>query len=187
VALDALVGRPLPVLEGLESTVLDTGLARLVHLRPEYFVARPEDVVYMGASGAKYAAIVPLRARDRVVGLLWLSSAEVLHEDDVRFLSEVAGRIGLLVEYIRMATGDVAPEPRPLAAGPAALLTERERDVLGLLALGMTSREIAERLVLSVRTIEWHRSRIQAKLGVSGRAALTRAANDAGLVPSDVP
>jgi DNA-binding CsgD family transcriptional regulator len=185
--LEAFVGCPFPILEGVESTVLDTGRARLLRLRPEDFVSRPQDIAYMEASGVKYAAIVALRARDRVTGLLWLSSCDVLDEDDLRFLDEVAGRIGLLVEYMRLSTGDVAPEGRPPLAGPAAMLTERERDVLGLLALGMTSREVAERLVLSVRTVEWHRGRMQTKLGVSGRSGLTRVAREAGLVPQDVP
>src|SRR5205809_597747 len=52
-------------------------------------------------------------------------------------------------------------------------LTEREREVLRLLALGYTNREVAERLVLSVRTIESHRENIQRKLGVRSRAELT--------------
>jgi two-component system, NarL family, response regulator NreC len=61
-------------------------------------------------------------------------------------------------------------------------LTARERDVVGLVALGHTSREIAERLVLSVRTVETHRSRIHARLGVSTRAELVRWALDRGLL-----
>jgi DNA-binding CsgD family transcriptional regulator len=60
-------------------------------------------------------------------------------------------------------------------------LTERERDVLGLLALGHTNREVAETLFLSVRTVESHRARIQQKLGISGRAELVRYAMEHGL------
>ena len=61
-------------------------------------------------------------------------------------------------------------------------LTARERDVLRLVALGHTSREIADRLVLSVRTVEAHRARIQARLAVSSRAELVRWALDNGLL-----
>ena len=53
-------------------------------------------------------------------------------------------------------------------------LTPRERDVVGLVALGHTNREIAERLVLSVRTVETHRARIQRRLGCHSRAQLVR-------------
>jgi two-component system response regulator NreC len=60
-------------------------------------------------------------------------------------------------------------------------LTPREREVLRLLALGHTNREVAERLVLSVRTVESHRENIQRKLGVRSRAELTNAALELGL------
>jgi len=53
-------------------------------------------------------------------------------------------------------------------------LTARERDVVRLAALGHTNREIADRLVLSVRTVETHRARIQHRLGVGTRAELVR-------------
>jgi two-component system response regulator NreC len=61
-------------------------------------------------------------------------------------------------------------------------LTVRERDIVRLLALGHTNREIADRLVLSVRTIETHRARIQRRLGVGSRAELVRWALERGLL-----
>ena len=61
-------------------------------------------------------------------------------------------------------------------------LSRREREVLALLALGHTNREIAEQVHLSVRTVEWHRARIQAKLHVTGRAALAQVARAHGLL-----
>ena len=51
-------------------------------------------------------------------------------------------------------------------------LTRREKEVLGLLALGYTNRQAAEHLYLSVRTVESHRARIQQKLDTSSRAEL---------------
>ena len=63
-------------------------------------------------------------------------------------------------------------------------LTGRERDVVRLLALGHTNHEIAERLVLSVRTVETHRSRIQHRLGLGSRAELVRWALERGLLES---
>lgn len=63
-----------------------------------------------------------------------------------------------------------------------AVLSPRETEVLKLMALGHTNREIAEQLSLSVRTVETHRAHIQQKLGLSSRPELTRYALANGLV-----
>ena len=68
-----------------------------------------------------------------------------------------------------------APTARATAA-PFAGLSPRELEVLGLVADGLTNEEIAERLVLSVRTVERHLSTIYAKLRLSGKAARAAAA-----------
>lgn len=65
---------------------------------------------------------------------------------------------------------------------PPGGLTEREAEVLRLIALGHTSGEIASSLSLSVRTIESHRKHIQQKLGLSSRPELVRYALDQRLV-----
>jgi two-component system response regulator NreC len=75
----------------------------------------------------------------------------------------------------------VAAEPPPLH-GPPDDLTERELEVLRLIALGHTNTEIAVQLYLSVRTVESHRAHIQQKLRRSTRAELVRYALDRGLV-----
>jgi two-component system response regulator NreC len=64
-------------------------------------------------------------------------------------------------------------------------LTEREREVLQLIAEGHTLRAIADMLVLSPKTVEGHNSRIMAKVGARNRADLVRYAVGAGLVRSD--
>lgn len=77
-----------------------------------------------------------------------------------------------------------------LAAQPAAeepALTEREIDVLRLIALGHTNSEIAGQLFLSVRTVESHRAHIQEKLELSSRAELVRYAIDHGLLDVSAP
>jgi two-component system response regulator NreC len=71
---------------------------------------------------------------------------------------------------------------RMLGGGGAAPLTQREQEVLRLLALGHTNAEAAAKLHLSVRTVETHRSNIQAKLGSTGRAELVRQALERGLI-----
>jgi two-component system response regulator NreC len=61
-------------------------------------------------------------------------------------------------------------------------LTGREREVLQLLALGYTNKEIAEQLHISVRTVESHRTRVMQKLSFGSRADLVRHALDTGLL-----
>jgi two-component system, NarL family, response regulator NreC len=95
-----------------------------------------------------------------------------------------------LVDAIRVAlAGETYINPQlgaRLAAepeeDPADELTPREREILGLLALGYMNPEIAERLVISVRTVETHRSNIQRKLGTGNRAELIAYAVENGLV-----
>jgi two-component system response regulator NreC len=65
--------------------------------------------------------------------------------------------------------------------GPAQL-TERETEVLRLLALGHTNAEIAKLLFLSVRTVETHRANLQRKLAISGRPELVRYALNRGII-----
>jgi two-component system response regulator NreC len=61
-------------------------------------------------------------------------------------------------------------------------LSEREREVLHLLALGHTNQEIAKQLFISVRTAETHRAHIMQKLRLTSRAELVRYALDQGLL-----
>jgi two-component system response regulator NreC len=74
----------------------------------------------------------------------------------------------------------LAAEP-PQPDGPPDDLTEREVEVLRLIALGHTNTEIGEQLYLSVRTVESHRAHIQQKLLRSSRAELVRYAIEHGL------
>ena len=95
----------------------------------------------------------------------------------------------LLEAVRRAAAGDTYLNPRlgaRLAAepppGPPDGLSDREVEVLTMIALGHTNTEIAEQLYLSVRTVETHRAHIQQKLRVSTRAELVGYAISRGLV-----
>jgi two-component system response regulator NreC len=66
-------------------------------------------------------------------------------------------------------------------------LSEREGEVLRLLALGHTNQEIAKQLFISVRTAETHRAHIMQKLRLSNRAELVRYALDRGLLENPPP
>lgn len=70
-------------------------------------------------------------------------------------------------------------------APPSDPLTDREREIARLIALGHTNHEISQRLYLSVRTIETHRSHIMAKLSLKTRADLTRWALTSGLLDDE--
>lgn len=78
----------------------------------------------------------------------------------------------------RLVAQDAA-DRRRAAADP---ISDREREVLRLLALGHTNQEIAGMLYISVRTAETHRAHIMQKLGLSSRAELVRYALDNGLI-----
>jgi two-component system, NarL family, response regulator NreC len=73
------------------------------------------------------------------------------------------------------------------SAGTPHGLSDREREVLRLIALGNTNVEIAETLGLSVRTVETHRSHVVAKTGRKTRAELVAYALDAGLLGAVLP
>ena len=95
-----------------------------------------------------------------------------------------------LVKAVRLAAeGKTYLQPElgaRLAAEPEMAtpddLSDRELEVLRLIALGHTNNEIAERLFLSVRTVESHRAHIQQKLGLTTRSELVRYALDRGLI-----
>ena len=79
--------------------------------------------------------------------------------------------------------------PLPAVAAPAAepvdqgeALSERERQILGLVADGLSNREIAEQLFLSRYTVESHVKRIYRKLAVSSRTMAVRAARQRGVI-----
>jgi two-component system, NarL family, response regulator NreC len=76
----------------------------------------------------------------------------------------------------------IAAEAEASAREQADPLSEREREVLRLLALGHTNQEIAKMLYISVRTAETHRAHIMQKLGLSTRAELVRHAIEQGLL-----
>jgi DNA-binding NarL/FixJ family response regulator len=86
--------------------------------------------------------------------------------------------------YVHPALGArlVAAEAEERAQAEQDPLSDREREVMRLLALGHTNQEIAKMLYLSVRTIETHRGHIMQKLRLETRVELVRYAIDRGLL-----
>jgi DNA-binding NarL/FixJ family response regulator len=80
-------------------------------------------------------------------------------------------------DYVQLARDD--------EGGAFAVLSGREREVLQLLAEGLATKEIADRLVLSVKTVESHRKAVMDKLEIHSIAELTKYAIREGLTPLD--
>jgi two-component system response regulator NreC len=160
------------------------------------------DVVMPGANGIEATAAVLKEAPDAKVLVLSM-------QDDPRYVREAfsAGASGYvlkeaadaeLVDAVREVAGGgryvhpelgarlVSAEADERAKADADPLSEREREVLRLLALGHTNQEIAKMLYLSVRTVETHRAHIMQKLRLETRAELVRHAIDQGLLEDPV-
>ncbi|MCC6870409.1 MAG: response regulator transcription factor [Burkholderiales bacterium] len=89
------------------------------------------------------------------------------------FLQKPVDDVQLLAAVDSALSGHAPPDAPPRALPPAvATLSRREREVLDLILAGKQTRAIAEALFISVKTVEFHRSRIHAKLGVASMAEL---------------
>jgi DNA-binding NarL/FixJ family response regulator len=132
-------------------------------------------VLILSASGEQTDVLEAVKAGATGYLLKSASAAELV--DAVRRTASgeavfTAGLAGLVLgEYRRTATDDGAPR-----------LTERETEVLRLVAKGLTSKQVADRLVLSHRTVENHVQNTLTKLQLHNRVQLVRYAVDEGLV-----
>jgi HD-GYP domain-containing protein (c-di-GMP phosphodiesterase class II)/DNA-binding CsgD family transcriptional regulator len=144
------------------------------------------------ADGSGYPAGV--RASDLDTAACLLAAADVLHAlgeprphrpaVDPPEASRLLSGLPLDRDVIR-AVLDAAGAPRAALPRLPADLTERELEILRLLAAGRTKREIAAELVISQSTVHTHTVHIYAKCGVSTRAALAMFAMRHGLAASD--
>lgn len=101
------------------------------------------------------------------------------------------GEVYLYSSFTKVLLGDLAAADgrTQTCAGPERqsrdsydLLSQREREVLRLVALGYTNQQVADQLFLSVKTVETYRERVMNKLGLQSRAALVRYALRRGLL-----
>ncbi|MFC0678599.1 response regulator [Lysobacter korlensis] len=100
-----------------------------------------------------------------------LRSIEAVAQGEVVFSSGIASRV---LAFFAAGPGAAAVVPFPE-------LTDREREILDLVARGLTNTEIAQRLFLSPKTVRNHVSNVFTKLQVAGRAEAVAQARDAGL------
>lgn len=105
------------------------------------------------------------------------SAIRAVHAGDAWYSPAVARR---LTEMIR---SEAAPAPPPSLSTPSLdVLTNREREILSLIARGLLNKEIGAQLGISVRTVEAHRDSVVRKLGIRSAAGLTRFAMEQGLL-----
>jgi two-component system response regulator NreC len=128
---------------------------------------------------------IVLLTMERDIGL----ARRALDDGALGYLFKDAAHLEL-VEAVRAAARGERYLPAAVSAGlsrdpdegETQALSPREIDVLRLMALGHTNREIGEQLDLSVRTVETHRAHIQQKLGLTTRPELTRYALEHNLI-----
>ena len=113
-----------------------------------------------------------------LAGLLMLTTAPGAAAEAVELLRRAeiyAGGQELwpLQGRVRRMLDRLGEAPLRMTSEALALLTVTERRVAGLAAGGLTNRQIAEQLLVSIKAVEWHLSRTYRKLGISSRTALT--------------
>ena len=122
---------------------------------------------------ARHDGAVP-HEEGRLLASLLPDARFVTLESDNHILQEDEPAWEMFLSEVRAFLGDVdRAEPVP---ADLSELSKREREVLELVALGMSNEEIAERLFLSTRTVERHLSNVYAKLRLSGMSARAAAA-----------
>jgi DNA-binding NarL/FixJ family response regulator len=159
----------MPVLDGLEATRLICADAQLAGTRVLVLTTFDADEYVYGAlrAGASGFLLKDARPRDLLQAIETVAAGDALLAPSItrRLIAEFAARRD--------------PAEPPVALGE---LTEREREILRLVAEGLSNAEIAGRLVISPLTAKTHVSNVLRKLDCRDRAALVALAYEVGLV-----
>jgi DNA-binding NarL/FixJ family response regulator len=160
----------MPVMDGIEATRQITGEAdgpggpRIVMLTTFDLDEYVYDALAAGASGFLLKDVTAERLFDAV---------RVVAAGEALLAPTVTRR--LIGEFARL-------RPRPPRPTPLTVLTQRETEVLRLIAEGLSNTEIADRLVVSEETVKTHVSRVLSKLGLRDRTQAVIMAYESGLV-----
>jgi DNA-binding NarL/FixJ family response regulator len=163
----------MPVLDGLRATEAIAADPALSHVRVVILTTYETDEYVFEALRAGASGFL-------------LKDAEPA--DLVRAIQVAAAGDALLAPSVtRKLIADYATRPRPARRTPPELdeLTAREREVLVLVAQGLSNNEIAARLIISPTTAKTHVSRTMLKLGARDRAQLVVMAYQSGLITTD--
>ncbi|GLZ11933.1 DNA-binding response regulator [Actinomadura sp. NBRC 104425] len=159
----------MPVLDGLEATRRIVSDPRLTDVKVVILTTFDLDDYVYGAikAGASGFLVKDTEPPELIHGVRVVARGDALLAPTVtrRLIAEFAARI-----------------TQPPPAVELNSLTDREREVLELVAAGLSNEEIAERLVLSPATAKTHVSRILAKLGARDRAQLVVLAYESGMI-----
>ncbi|RGE18767.1 response regulator transcription factor [Leucobacter sp. wl10] len=159
----------MPRMNGLDATRAIHAMPGLAHPRVLVLTTFDADEYVFSAlrAGASGFLLKDATAEDLVSAVRVVASGEALLAPSItsRLIADYAAR----------------PAPRDTSA-VLSLLTERELDVMRLVATGQSNAEIAEGLFLSEQTVKTHVSRILAKLGLRDRTQIVVAAYESGLV-----
>ena len=160
----------MPVMDGIEATrVICAGgeepLPRILILTTFDLDEYVYDALHAGASGFLLKDVPAESLFDAV---------RVIAAGDALLAPAITRR--LIAEFARLRPR------RELRAEELSVLTPREKEILGLLAEGLSNHEIAERLVLSDETVKTHVSHVLRKLGLRDRAQAVVVAYESGLV-----
>jgi len=160
----------MPVMDGIEATrVICAGAAeplpRILILTTFDLDEYVYDALHAGASG--------FLLKDVPAETLF-EAVRVIAAGDALLAPAITRR--LIAEFARLRPR------RELRAEELSALTPREKEILGLLAEGLSNHEIAERLVLSDETVKTHVSHVLRKLGLRDRAQAVVVAYESGLV-----
>ncbi|SFP04094.1 DNA-binding response regulator, NarL/FixJ family, contains REC and HTH domains [Amycolatopsis arida] len=161
----------MPEMDGIEATrlICAEGTARVLILTTFDLDSYVYSALRAGASGFLLKDTPPAEL---------LSAIGVVAAGEALLAPTVTRR--LIAEFARR------PEPRPATSRSLAGVTDREREVLDLVAHGLSNAEVAETLFVSVATVKTHVGRLLAKLRARDRAQLVIAAYEGGLVtPGD--
>lgn len=162
----ALLDITMPVMSGLEITRRLT--EEMPDVRTLILTMHDEEAFFFEALQAGASGYVLKGAgKDEI-----LSAIAVVAGGGVYIPPQLA--MGLVREALRQPAS-----PESAASEP---LTEREHDVLRLIAEGLTNKEIADRLILSLNTVKTHRLRLYQKLGLHTRAELVAFARRKGIL-----
>ena len=169
----AIVDITMPGMNGIETTraILESYpeariLILTMHMDEEYLNQALK-------AGAKGYLLKNCDKQELVNGIRMIANGEKVFSGTISTL--------MTEHYINSVTDNILQE-KPQPRGNSIHLTKREKEILNLIADGLTSQEIAESLYISPRTVETHRANLLQKLDIKNTAGLVRYAVENGFI-----